>query len=280
MDETDGIDGQAEDRRRRFEVDGYLFPYPVLSTEETASYRAHLEELGQALGGRLNRIDHCHNFLPWSYRLASLPRVLDAVEELLGPEIFLQATRVFAKYPGESAYVSWHQDGTYTNLMATPCVTTWIALCDSDLDNGCVRVLPGSHRLGEIAHREQQDDLNLLSHGQTAQLEIDDRQVVDMVLREGEMSIHHMSLLHSSRPNRSDRPRIGFSASYVTPDAPYSGVPAVHLRGSCRDHPFLLADEPGEVGVEEAVRLHRKFSRQYGVQDPKISASGTTPRET
>src|SRR5205823_14981841 len=94
----------------------------------------------------VKRIDNTHLFFRWAYDLAVHPRVLDVVEDLLGPNLFVHSTRILYKRPHDGSYVSWHQDGVYSNLSSKPAPSIWIALTDSSADNGCVRVIPRSHK--------------------------------------------------------------------------------------------------------------------------------------
>jgi ectoine hydroxylase-related dioxygenase (phytanoyl-CoA dioxygenase family) len=158
-----------------------------------------------------------HLFLRWVYELVSHPRVVDAVEAVLGPDIMVWNTHWFPKFGGDRAYVSWHQDAAYWGLEPANVTTAWIALSDSSPDNGCLRVLPGSHRHA-IPQRETYARDNMLSRGQEIELEVDESQVTDLVLRAGEFSLHHIGIAHGSGPNQSARPRIGLAVRYVSPD--------------------------------------------------------------
>jgi non-haem Fe2+, alpha-ketoglutarate-dependent halogenase len=86
-----------------------------------------------------------HHFLAWVHGIVSLPAVFDAVESVLGPNILVWGSQWFPKLPGDHAYVSWHQDGTYGGLHPPNLTTAWIALSDSTPENGCMRVVPGTH---------------------------------------------------------------------------------------------------------------------------------------
>jgi non-heme Fe2+,alpha-ketoglutarate-dependent halogenase len=254
-----------------YERDGTLFPVPVLAAAEVARFRAGLEAVEALLGGRLKRIDHCQLFFPWAYELATHPAVLDVVEDLLGPDLFIHSTRVFSKLPHDPSYVSWHQDGTYSALNSKPAPSIWIALSDSTAANGCVRVIPGSHRQSKLPHVETHAADNLLNHGEEIACEVDESQALDLVLKAGEMSIHHVNLIHGSNPNRSDSRRIGFAISFMTPVVGESRLPVLPARGR-RDggHRFQLAAPPALDGAA-AVAAHAAFLRDQGHPAIKIA---------
>ena len=117
----------------QYERDGIVFPVPVLTPEETAHFRGAFEELVARLGGRpvAQALSHTHAYFRWAYDLATHPRVLDAVEDLMGPDILVWTVSIFPKYPRDPGYISWHQDGTYWGLDSVRVTTAWIALTDS-----------------------------------------------------------------------------------------------------------------------------------------------------
>ena len=218
----------------QYEAEGFLSPLPILSPDEVAYYRASEERLQQAIAAtstpRLSA--HLHLHFQWAYDLVTDPRILDIVEPILGPNILVHSSTMFGKRPGDEQYVSWHQDGYYINLTEPAFVSAWVALSDSDVENGCLRVIPGSHRQGRLPHGEtSKSEKNMLLTGQEVAIEIDEGKAVDLVLRPGEASLHHVDLLHGSNANRSGRPRIGFAIRYV----------ATHVKQGLKHHPVLLA---------------------------------------
>jgi ectoine hydroxylase-related dioxygenase (phytanoyl-CoA dioxygenase family) len=137
---------------------------------------------------------------------------------------------VLRKEPRSDAYVSWHQDSAYRTIGADDLFSAWIALTDSSATNGCMRAIPGSHRL-RLPHVDAADGENLLSHGQRVVGDIDASGAVDLVLRAGEMSLHHIDVVHGSAPNRSDTPRLGFVVRYVRAGFEWDEWPLVDPRG-------------------------------------------------
>jgi ectoine hydroxylase-related dioxygenase (phytanoyl-CoA dioxygenase family) len=243
-----------ESSRTRLERDGIVFPIPALPPEKAAAYRANFAEMEQLAGHPLPRIGNPARHFAWAYRLATEPAVLDAVEEVLGPDLLLAGTLVFCKYPRDPAFVAWHQDNLYSNWHLTPSVSAWIALRDSTIANGCMRVVPGSHREGVLPHAELGNANNLLQQGQEIQVEVNEADAVEVVLREGEMSLHHSAIIHGSRPNRSDGQRLGFIARFVTSayDLNSQQAPFILARGRAEQGNFQLAPPPLERPLAEA----------------------------
>ena len=142
------------------------------------------------------------------------PKVLDAIEDIIGPNILAWGSGFFTKGAHDPSFVSWHQDSTYWGLSKPEIVTAWIAFTPSTVQSGCMKVMPGTH--GEqIEHKDTFNEQNLLSRGQEIQVEVDESKAVDIVLQPGEISLHHVRLIHGSSPNQADHRRIGYAIRYV-----------------------------------------------------------------
>ena len=202
---------------RQYHEQGYLCPIRVLSPERAAAYRQQLEAAEAANGGPFQgpMKQKPHLLFTWLDDLAREDAVLDAVEDVVGRNILCWASGFFTKEAHDPSYVSWHQDLTYWGLEPADIVTAWVALSPSTPESGCMRVIPGSHKQDVIPHTETFAEHNLLSRGQEIQVEVDERQAVDVVLQPGEMSLHHVKLIHGSGANRADDRRIGFAIRYV-----------------------------------------------------------------
>jgi non-heme Fe2+,alpha-ketoglutarate-dependent halogenase len=262
----------SEEYLQCYEREGFICPLRVLSEREVRPFRQALDEQQAIMGGRLKRMDNSHLFLRWAYDLALHPKILDVLEDLLGPDLFVHSTRIFYKHPNDPSYVSWHQDGTYSSLNSKPAPSAWIALSHSGVENGCLRVVSGSHQSGKLDHIETFAADNLLNHGEEVQVAIDEGQVRDLVLQPGEMSLHHVNLIHGSRPNTSNQERIGFAVSYITPEVRRSRVPVVRARGSSSDHEFELWPGPPGLSMAEAIRAHAEFAESHGMRKARVSA--------
>lgn len=224
-----------------YEEQGIVFPIRVLSDVEVAEFRSELEKVTRD-GAR--RLDQLHLTYPWAYRLASHRAVLDAVESLIGPEILIDGNLVFYKPPHDEGYASWHQDSVYSGWHLTPSVSAWIALTASEPANGCMRVLPGSHRHGLLKHDNVQDPNLLNKRGERLRMDVDESQAVDVVLKPGEMSLHHTNIVHGSNPNTSDGPRIGFIVRFVTNLSTNRDRQVMRVRGNADCSHLRLVEPP------------------------------------
>jgi ectoine hydroxylase-related dioxygenase (phytanoyl-CoA dioxygenase family) len=204
-----------------FERDGYVSPIRIHSSEAAERVRAAFDRLEAAEGRERSQIglQDRHFDQPFVWELATDPAILDVVQAAVGPDVLLLATHFFCKYPSvgeaEARFVAWHQDVTYWGLEPPLAVTAWYAVDDADAENGCMRVIPGTHR--QIReHGKSAVAGNLLSINQEVSVTADEeRRAVDIPLRAGEMSLHHGMLIHGSNPNRSTRRRCGLTIRYV-----------------------------------------------------------------
>lgn len=232
-----------------FDENGFLIGIRIHDTPEADRIRRLFDELEAKEGREKSQIGlrgrHLDNSFVWE--LASHPKILDCIEALIGPNILVLSTHFFCKYPDRpEKFVAWHQDVTYWGLEPPYAVTAWYAVDDSDTENGCMRVIPGSHRWGILDHGESARAGNLLSINQEVRCDkLDESQAVDLVLRAGEISIHHGHLIHGSNPNRSSRRRCGLTIRYVPPHVkPVAESslkepwPAVLARGEDREQNF------------------------------------------
>ncbi|MEM0906464.1 MAG: phytanoyl-CoA dioxygenase family protein [Pseudomonadota bacterium] len=201
----------------RYKESGYLFPVRVMDAQDAAHYRAALEAYEAKTGGPIagNLRHKTHLLFTWASEIAHRPEILDAVEALLGPDIMLWGSSFFIKEPHTSAFVSWHQDATYWGLDGSDVVTAWVALADAPVEAGAMRFWPGSHKKLQIPHRDTFAGDNLLSRGQEINVDVPGDEGVDVPLRAGEMSLHHVLLVHGSKPNRTSDRRIGFALRYI-----------------------------------------------------------------
>jgi ectoine hydroxylase-related dioxygenase (phytanoyl-CoA dioxygenase family) len=208
----------TEEQIERYHRDGFIYPIEAFAAGEARRYRHAMEAFEVAQGRELTK---GHNFKPhllftWVDEIVHHPAILDAVEDVIGPDIRLFNLSVWPKNAGDAAYVSWHQDATYFGLEPPLQVTAWVALTDASVEAGCMEVIPGSHKLGQLHHAEHgQATHNLLSRGQTITVDVDKSRTEFMPVRAGHFSLHHTHLVHNSRPNLSADRRIGLGLSYI-----------------------------------------------------------------
>ena len=245
------------DQIASYERDGYVCPVDAFPADRARAWRDKLEAFERIEGQKMSR---GHNFkphllFPWVDEIVHAPEVLDAVEDLIGPDIRLFHLSVWPKDAGSGTFVSWHQDATYFALEPACHVTAWVALTDAPVEAGCMEVVPGSHKLGQLRHAEMQDTENLLSRGQTLAVEVDRTKTAYMAVKAGQFSLHHTHLVHNSRPNRSNDRRIGLGISYIPTSAHCTSktrVSAMLVRGEDRYGHFDDERRPlVEAGAEE-----------------------------
>ena len=196
---------------------GYYFPFPILSESEAEQIRGRIEAVEAVQGGKLKppQRNKSHLLFKWLDDLIRDPRVLDPIEDLIGPDILCWNTILWIKEAHSPTFVSWHQDKRYWGLDSNDVITAWLALSPATVESGCMRVMPGTH-VGEIlSHEDRYHEDNMLTRGQEISAGIDETKAVHMPLATGEMSFHNYSLAHASEPNQSDDRRIGVSLHYM-----------------------------------------------------------------
>jgi len=245
----------------RYHRDGFHFPVRVLSGAEARSYRDRLETQERALGGPLKgEMRHkTHLLFTWANELARHPAILDAVEDVIGPDILCWSTTFFTKEAHSPAFVSWHQDATYWGLSTADVITAWVAFADAPVESGAMKFWPGSHLKKQIEHRDTFDENNLLTRGQEIAVDVPAGAGVDVPLRAGEMSLHHVLLVHGSGPNTTDDRRIGFAIRYIPPHVRQLKVrdSAMLVRGSDRYGHFDPEPAPRADLDPAALAAHR-----------------------
>jgi hypothetical protein len=206
-----------------YQRDGFYFPIDCLTPEEVRYYRVRLEQFEHKQGDTFGRLPNLvrsksHLLFTWMDDLVRHPKVLDAVQSVIGPNILIYHLTSWLKEPNQPSHVSWHQDGTYFGLEPAEQITAWIALTDATPEMGCIKLLSGSHVIGQRPHKDTFSPGNLLSRGQTIDHpRLDYTNYVMMPLTAGQISLHHTHIVHASEPNRSDRRRIGIGVSYIPP---------------------------------------------------------------
>jgi non-heme Fe2+,alpha-ketoglutarate-dependent halogenase len=243
----------------QYQEQGYSFPIQVLTESEAAAFRQKFMWYLEQTRGRREKLpprdqyavlSETHTYLKWVYEIVSHPLVLNVIEKILGPNLLVWGSRWFSKMPGEKTYVSWHQDASYWGLHRPNVTTAWIALSESGPENGCMRVIPGSHQGGLLPQNETYSPDNALSRGQEIAVEVDESKAIDLVLQPGQMSLHHIGVVHGSKANTSGKPRIGIAIRYITPDVSQEGEDralAMIVRGRDDYGHFELVEPPESV---------------------------------
>ena len=265
----------SDQQIERYARPGYLAPLRIVSEIEAAIFRQRVEEIEAAGGFRGIDQSKCYIRYPSVHALATHPKLLDMVEDLIGPDILLYHSTVWFKEGGDGAFVSWHQDNTYFGHDPCEVLSAWFAITPATEMSGCMRFLPGTHKLGQLPL--DAPDIgggNMLSSGQTADFDPTTIDPVPIELQPGEASIHHAFLIHGSLPNRASERRMGISFIYHPPGLGQLGdcrTSALLVRGQDRDGNFEperppgAADDPGTIArYEHAVALYRDKVRELG----------------
>jgi len=263
----------------RYHRNGYHFPLRVMPRDEALAYRRRLEGHERATGAPIagNMRHKVHLLFTWANELARHPAVLDAVEDIIGPDILCWSTSFFIKEAHSPSFVSWHQDATYWGLSTTDVITAWIALSDVPMASGPMKFWPGSHLRNQLEHRDTFDNDNLLSRGQEIAVDVPAGEGVDVPLTAGEISLHHVLLAHASGPNTTADRRIGLAVRYIPP----------HVRQlKVRDSAMLVRgrDTHGNFDLEPAPRADLDAAALAAHQDAvdrsvRALYAGTDKRE-
>jgi len=196
---------------------GYVAPIDVLSIQEANEIRREIETIEKKWPNALEGIgrNYVHMISPVFNNVCLNNKILDAVESIIGKNILICGTTLFIKNANEKEFVSFHQDAKYIGLEPHNWVTAWIAVTDSNEENGCMRMWSGSHK-GKLKNHEQKfDEDNLLTRGQTIE-NVPIEETDPVVLKAGQMSLHHPTVIHGSGLNKSKDRRIGFVVqSYI-----------------------------------------------------------------
>ena len=240
--------------------DGFTSPVQVMSAAEAHQYRVALEtheaKTGQPLQG--NWRHKTHLLFTWADALVHHPAILDAVEDAIGPDILCWTTNFFIKEANSPGFVSWHQDSTYWGLDPDDVITAWVAFTEVTPENGYMQVIPGSHKVDQLPHVDTFHKDNLLSRGQEISVDVDKTKAVGLALHAGEMSLHHIKLVHGSDANRTNDRRIGLAIRYIPTHVRQTKVrdAAMLVRGIDKHRHFDYEPRPRADLDEAALAAH------------------------
>ena len=267
----------SEEQARDYHRNGFQFPIPVLTREEAAARMQDIERLEARIGTPLSKAHKkyrsgSYTFLPWVEALCRHPRVLDAVEDVIGPDILVYWATFFVKEPGSPAFTAWHQDSTYFGLDPHEHVTAWIALTDASEQAGCMEVLPPKGAPRQYRHAQKRLENSINAAGQVIVETIDETGVTPMPLKAGEMSLHHTLCPHRSAPNAAPHRRIGYGISYIPAHVRCTGpyrMSALLVRGRNKGNFDLLPSPRAEfdpAAIEVGERFYARFMENYNEQ--------------
>lgn len=205
----------SEAQVAQYHADGYVVP----------DYRvdaATLDDLRQAHARLVARHpefeDYCPNVLAFDLaflNVARTPAIVDMVAQVLGPDVGLWNMSLFAKPAKIGRRTPWHQDGEYWPIRPLATCTVWLAIDASTVENGCLRVLPGSHRPKRLFNHVTNSDPGLTLNQELVDADCREEDAIDLVLEQGQVSLHDIYLAHGSEPNRSGLPRRGLTMRFM-----------------------------------------------------------------
>ena len=256
----------TKEQIEQYHDEGFISPLRVISEADALSIKTQLEEVEAQYPEEINAESRNNLHLSFAFldALAHNTTIVDAMEDLIGPDIALWASVMFIKEPSSKQYVSWHQDATYMGLDSVDFPTPWIALSPSNLETGCMTMISGSHKSEIRKHEDTYAENNILTRGQVIP-NVDENKAVDLILRPGEMSIHHGAIIHGSQPNNSDQRRIGFSLqSYISPEIRQVVGRNIwtHIRGKARHDIDGLTLERPKYNMDPITVSQRKIAEE------------------
>ena len=256
----------TKEQIEQYHDQGFISPIRVISEREALSIKNELEQVEAEFPEEINAENRNNLHLSFAFldKLAHNKIIVDAIEDLIGPNISLWASVMFIKEPSSKHYVSWHQDATYMGLDSMNFPTPWIALSPSNKETGCMTMISGSHKLKIQEHEDTFAENNILTRGQVIQ-DVDESRAVDLILEPGEMSIHHGAVIHGSQPNKGNQRRIGFSLQSYMPNDVSQVVGRniwTHVRGQKReDKDGLMLDRP-RFNMDPTTVAQRKLANE------------------
>lgn len=257
----------SQQQIEQYREQGFIAPIDVISEDEAAEYEQRLRSAEAKYPEQLNAENRNNPHLAFKFldELAHQSIILDAVEDLVGPDFALWGSVLFIKEPQTSHFVSWHQDATYMGITPHNYVTAWIALTASNRETGCMSMIPGSHQNPIHPHQETFHEDNILTRGQEIQ-NIDESTAFDLILKPGQMSLHHAKVIHGSQPNRSQQRRVGFAMQAYMPAGARQTLGKNYwqpMRGNCEQPDFVYLKRPRNDMDPEGVNEREKANRNW-----------------
>src|ERR1700689_4348636 len=204
-----------------YRYNGFLFPIPALTPQEVATCLAGLDRFETELGAPVAEADikwrsHAYAHSPWFNALIRHPRILDAVEDVIGPNILVWTSTFFIKEPHSPTFAAWHQDGSYFGLSPHEQVCAWVALTDATREAGCMEQLSSRGAPRQLHHAALCLANSINRTDQTIMEPLDQTNPVAMALPAGSFSLHHELAVHRSAPNNASHRRVGIGLEYIS----------------------------------------------------------------
>lgn len=280
----------TEQQVAAYRHDGFLYPFPMLAPTERAAAIAGLDRYEHWLGSPVPKADPKwrsmpYLCLPWAAAIARDPRILDVVEDLIGPDILIWTSTFFIKEPMSPTFAAWHQDGTYFGLEPAEQITVWVALTDASREAGCMEVLSSRGAARQLHHATLGLENSINRAGQAIVEPLDEREPVTMALEAGSFSLHNTYCVHRSAPNHASHRRVGLGLNYIPAYARATGsvrTAAMLVRGTDRWGHFDLLEPPageldpaGLAAHGHAVSLYQQnYAEQQTRHDRQFAGAG------
>ena len=258
--------------KKFYNENGYYLPIDVLDNDKINLSANKLQAIYKSPPSNIKHPWNlqAHLLADWIYDLCVSPKLLDAVEEVIGPNILIQSADIFIKPAKGKKHINWHQDANYWGLNPYELVTGWIAITDVNLENGCMSYLPKSHLHQKIEHTETFDTNSDLTRGQEINLKINDKDVVAVTLKKGQASLHHCLLAHGSGPNKTNFPRIGIAVRYLPTYVKQTKGPPISMilaRGIDEYKNFKMDEIPTGDFDNKSIAEHDKASSPHAASN-------------
>ena len=266
----------SADQIDRFGTDGILLPLgPAYDRDEIDSIRIGISDLMELLepGETTKEIREWHESSRFLFDICMNEKILDYVEDLIGPDFFLWASNFFIKEPRTVETVAWHQDAFYWPMEPAESVTVWLAIDDVDESNGAMVVIPGTHQRGMVDHERLDENSDSVLGLGIDPANLNDSRGVSVNLPAGWFSIHDDKLVHGSPANSSDRRRAGFTIRYSPSRVKNDmSVNSNFLAYLCRGQDKYHHNPEGQIPTKRMGRLHREYESkdEQGTDEERV----------
>ena len=253
----------------KYDQEGIVFPVRVLTTEEVGQYKFYFEKLEDFHNGFLPRATWPHLFFDWAFNLVAHPAIVQIVEDFIGSEVIVEASMYLNKYPDSAAHFPWHQDGHRSKSADLKSTTVWLALSESNVENGCMRFIPKTHNRARMRHEEVESENSMLKYGGQITASLDESRARNVILKPGEMSVHGNNIIHGSLPNTSRYKRSGFIIRYSNA-ACQSTNPVLQVAGTKTHNHLRVIKETMTTPGGDPFKEHKAFVESKGEQFGKL----------
>ncbi len=252
--------------KNKFFEKGFLYPFKAMEPGVAKNINDEYLKFYKNIKSESFRIEHktkSHLLFKWANMIVYNENILKVVKEILGNDIVAWNSLIFLKPPNSKKFVSYHQDQNYWKIKMDKGLTVQVALSESTLENGCLQILPESHK-NNYLHHDKKDTNNLLARGQEVKLDnLEHKKLENIILKPGEFCIFHGNIVHGSEINNSDSHRFLFSIRYLTPDNKinenlYYNY-ATLVSGNDRYNFFKKEGNLLDVGELNSKKLHEKL---------------------